>query len=91
MSIADVFADLEDYAHRDPWMSEALCAEIDPELWFPPASSSPGRAKAVCQSCQVRAECLSYALENGIEFGVWGGLSEPERQRLSPRSRDLAA
>ncbi|MDU5308733.1 MAG: WhiB family transcriptional regulator, partial [Varibaculum cambriense] len=43
---------------------------------------STREAKAVCELCEVRDECLSYALENDERFGIWGGLSERERRRL---------
>lgn len=39
-------------------------------------------AKKICESCEVRSECLQYALENDERFGIWGGLSERERRRL---------
>ena len=39
-------------------------------------------AKRVCRSCDVRAECLEYALEHDERFGIWGGMSERERRRL---------
>ena len=44
-------------------------------------AAPPGKQK-VCRSCEVRAECLEYALENDERFGIWGGLSERERRRL---------
>ena len=61
----------------------ALCAETDPDEFFPDKGSNPRAAKRVCGSCEVRAECLAYALEHGERFGIWGGLSERERRRLT--------
>lgn len=64
------------------WQQDALCAQTDPEAFFPEKGGSTREAKAVCQSCQVRAECLEYALANDERFGIWGGLSERERRKL---------
>lgn len=60
----------------------ALCAEVDSDIFFPAKGDSSMPAKSVCQSCEIRAECLAWALENGEEHGVWGGLSPDERRRL---------
>lgn len=62
------------------WQDAALCAQSDPEAWFPEKGGSTREAKRVCRSCPVRAECLEYAFENGERFGIWGGLSERERR-----------
>jgi WhiB family redox-sensing transcriptional regulator len=64
------------------WQDRALCAETDPEAFFPEKGGSTREAKRVCRSCEVRAECLEYALENGERFGIWGGLSERERRHI---------
>jgi WhiB family redox-sensing transcriptional regulator len=68
---------------EDPgWQDQALCAQADPEAFFPEKGGSTREAKRVCRNCEVRAECLEYALEHDIRHGVWGGFSEPERRRL---------
>jgi WhiB family transcriptional regulator, redox-sensing transcriptional regulator len=72
---------LEDTGDLD-WRDRALCAQTDPEAFFPERGGSVREAKRVCRSCEVRAECLEYALENDERFGVYGGLSERERRRL---------
>jgi WhiB family redox-sensing transcriptional regulator len=68
------------------WQDYALCAEIDGDLFFPEKGGSTREAKRVCRSCEVRAECLDYALEHGDEawarHGIWGGMSERDRRRL---------
>ncbi len=64
------------------WQDNALCAQTDPEAFFPEKGGSTREAKRVCRSCEVRAECLEYALEHDERFGIWGGLSERERRRL---------
>jgi WhiB family redox-sensing transcriptional regulator len=68
------------------WQADALCAQTDPEAFFPEKGGSTRDAKKVCSSCTVRSECLEYALENDERFGIWGGLSERERRRLRKRA-----
>jgi WhiB family redox-sensing transcriptional regulator len=66
----------------DDWKDRGLCREIDPELFFPEKGGSTREAKKICESCEVRPECLDAALANAERFGIWGGLSERERQAL---------
>jgi WhiB family redox-sensing transcriptional regulator len=66
----------------DLWQELALCAQTDPEAFFPEKGGSTREAKRICQGCQVKDECLEYALANDERFGIWGGLSERERRRL---------
>jgi WhiB family redox-sensing transcriptional regulator len=72
---------------NDNWKDDALCAETDPEAFFPEKGGSTREAKRVCRGCAVRDECLAYALGNDERFGIWGGLSERERRRLRQFSR----
>ncbi len=64
------------------WQDQALCAQTDPEAFFPEKGGSTREAKRVCASCDVRSDCLEYALANDERFGIWGGMSERERRRL---------
>lgn len=64
------------------WQADALCAQTDPEAFFPEKGGSTRDAKRICSTCEVRAQCLEYALQNDERFGIWGGLSERERRRL---------
>ncbi|MDO4898316.1 MAG: WhiB family transcriptional regulator [Rothia sp. (in: high G+C Gram-positive bacteria)] len=64
------------------WQADALCAQTDPEAFFPEKGGSTRDAKRVCNECPVREACLEYAMENDERFGIWGGLSERERRRL---------
>lgn len=64
------------------WQERALCAQTDPEAFFPEKGGSTREAKRICAGCEVRAECLEYALAFDERFGIWGGLSERERRRL---------
>ena len=68
------------------WQADALCAQTDPEAFFPEKGGSTRDAKRVCASCEVRDQCLEYALQNGERFGIWGGLSERERRKLKRRA-----
>ena len=72
------------------WRHQALCRDEVPELFFPigttgPAAAQVDEAKAVCRRCDVRTECLQWALETGQDAGVWGGTSEDERRALKRR------
>jgi len=64
------------------WQERALCAQTDPEAFFPEKGGSTREAKRVCLTCEVRDECLEYALSNDERFGIWGGLSERERRKV---------
>ncbi len=64
------------------WQEQALCAQTDPEAFFPEKGGSTREAKRICVGCDVRGECLEYALGQDERFGIWGGLSERERRRL---------
>ncbi len=77
------------------WQERALCAQTDPEAFFPEKGGSTREAKRVCLTCDVRNECLEYALGHDERFGIWGGLSERERTQaqeargLTARARSL--
>jgi WhiB family transcriptional regulator, redox-sensing transcriptional regulator len=91
LSMAEVFdpgfAGLTGFdAEEQGWQERALCAETDPEAFFPEKGGSTREAKKICTGCEVRAECLEYALGNDERFGIWGGLSERERRRLRRRA-----
>ncbi|MGH8328620.1 MAG: WhiB family transcriptional regulator [Steroidobacteraceae bacterium] len=64
------------------FMSRGVCAETDPEAFFPDKGDSTAAAKRVCAGCPVRAECLEYALQRGERYGVWGGTSERQRRAI---------
>ena len=70
---------------EEEWQERALCAQTDPEAFFPEKGGSTREAKQICNSCEVRTECLEYALGHDERFGIWGGLSERERRRLKRR------
>ena len=68
----------------------------DPDLFFPISSAGPGerqiaRAKMICAGCQVRQECLEFALAHDQVYGIWGGTTPQDRQRARRRQRRAAA
>lgn len=69
----------------------ALCQETDPEVFFPELGESGEPAKQVCRRCDLREECLGWALATRQKYGIWGGLSARERQRLLRRRREVTA
>lgn len=78
------------------WRHASVCREEDPELFFPIGNSGPAlqqieQAKAICRTCSVTEECLTWALESGQDAGVWGGLSEDERRALKRRGARMRA
>lgn len=72
------------------WQDGANCRGANADLFFPERGASTRSAKAICRECQVRAECLEFAIVTGEKFGIWGGMSERERRRVR-RDRQIAA
>lgn len=70
------------------WVDRARCRGLDPEQFFERGLARARPAIQVCQRCPVKEQCLQYALDNDIDFGVWGGLTE--RQRRAYQRRLLA-
>ena len=70
------------------WTTSAACAKADPDDLFV-TGAAQNRAKALCMGCPVRVECLADALDNQVEFGVWGGMTERERRALLRRRPDV--
>ncbi len=73
------------------WRANAACRNEDPELFFPLGDSGPALmqiqdAKAVCNTCDVVNDCLTWALDSGQDSGIWGGMSEMERRAIRRRS-----
>jgi len=72
------------------WTARAACKETDPDELFVQGAAQ-NRAKLICRGCVVRTECLADALDNRIEFGVWGGMTERERRALLRRRPDVTS
>lgn len=64
------------------WRGDALCAQADPEAFFPEKGGGTKAAKALCTQCDVREQCLRFSLESNEDDGIWGGLSTKERRKL---------
>jgi WhiB family redox-sensing transcriptional regulator len=71
------------------WQVHGACTSADTEMFFHPdgerGPSRSGRetaAKAVCATCPVLARCRTHALEAREPYGVWGGLSEADREQI---------
>lgn len=70
------------------WASLGLCHKGDPDVLFV-RGAAQNLAKALCRACPVRAECLADALDNRVEYGVWGGMTERERRALLRRRPEV--
>jgi WhiB family redox-sensing transcriptional regulator len=73
------------------WKDEALCAYVDPDLWYPEKGASSFPAKRICGQCPVRPDCLDDALERQDTHGIWGGLSYRQRLQLDRAGSAQAA
>ncbi|MCX5000927.1 WhiB family transcriptional regulator [Streptomyces longwoodensis] len=70
-----------------PDWTGALCAQTDPDLFFPAGhnqASDTRQAKRMCQRCPIQRACAEWAIREGIRDGVWGGLSEDDRRPFIP-------
>jgi WhiB family transcriptional regulator, redox-sensing transcriptional regulator len=72
----------------DDWRSRGACLRADPDLFFPLSSAAGCRpqvvaAKALCARCKVRQSCLEFALATRQIHGIWGGMTEEERNGLN--------
>ena len=65
-----------------PWAVFATCRDRDSDVFFPVTHEAEVEAIRICQGCPVRMDCLEFALEAKIHFGVWGGLNEKQRRSL---------
>ncbi|WP_329524736.1 WhiB family transcriptional regulator [Streptomyces sp. NBC_01462] len=75
---------------KTDWRENSACGSADADELF---ADSPRqkRAKTICMRCPVRTQCLAEALDERIEFGVWGGMTERERRVLLRRKPDVAS
>ncbi len=74
----------------EDWSARAACRTTDPDALFVQGAAQ-NRAKALCSGCVVRTECLADALDNEVEFGVWGGMTERERRALLRRRPNVTS
>lgn len=64
------------------WRARARCGQADPELFFPVEDEPTAEAVRICGACQVRPECLEWALARAEPWGIWGGLSTAQRESV---------
>ena len=69
-----------------PWAAYAACRQADPDLFFPAEGDEAATALKICRGCPVRSECLEWALDSRVRYGVWGGTTERDRRRLQRRT-----
>ncbi|HLS14468.1 MAG TPA: WhiB family transcriptional regulator [Beutenbergiaceae bacterium] len=74
----------------ESWTAQAACAKQEPDDLFVQGAAQRS-AREICFSCTVRTECLADALDNRIQFGVWGGMTERERRALLRRAPETAS
>lgn len=72
------------------WAERGACRDVDPDSLFVPGAAQH-RAKRVCLACPVRVDCLVEALDNRMEFGIWGGMTERERRSLLRRRPEVVS
>lgn len=65
-----------------PWAAFAACRERDPDMFFPATPAGEREAIRICHGCPVGVDCLEFALEARISFGIWGGMTEKQRRNL---------
>ena len=75
---------------RIAWVSKALCRAADPDELFV-RGAAQRKAAVICRHCPVMLECGADALDNHVEFGVWGGMTERERRALLRRRPDVTS
>jgi len=68
-----------------PWAAFAACRDRDPDIFFPTSARDEMDAVRVCRGCPVQLDCLEFAMEAKIRFGVWGAMTEKERRAMSRR------
>jgi hypothetical protein len=67
------------------WHGRGTCRQVDPDLWFESYPSKYDPVFKLCAECPVQVQCLRQSFDNAEEFGVWGGMSSNERERLIPK------
>ena len=71
----------------EDWRDQAACRGLDPTIFYPVDDDGVSVAQVVCNACDVRHECLEYALERREKDGVWGGATERDRRRIIRQRR----
>ncbi|AHB79585.1 WhiB family transcription factor [Mycobacterium phage Validus] len=67
----------------EAWEADALCAQVDPAIFFPEQGGSVREARRVCARCPVLDECYERAMSFSTDQeGVWAGLTKRERRKI---------
>jgi len=74
----------------ESWRKKANCADTPKVSFFPANKRSVKSALALCDACVVKGECLKYALDNEIIYGIWGGTTENQRRKIRSQNRVVA-
>lgn len=88
--LADLLQSLSADGLDMAWQDFANCRGADPNLFFPERGASTRTAKGICRDCQVREQCLEFAIVSSEKFGIWGMMSERERRKIR-KERQIAA
>jgi WhiB family redox-sensing transcriptional regulator len=75
---------------RIAWVSQGLCRTTDPDQLFV-RGAAQRKAAVICRHCPVIAECGADALDNRVEFGVWGGMTERQRRALLKQHPEVSS
>lgn len=88
--VASNLRDVPAIGTESEWTTRAVCADQDPDLLFVTGAAQRDAAR-MCDGCPVKLECLADALDNRVEFGVWGGLTERQRRAVLRRSPEVTS
>lgn len=83
-------ADKVDAPQADAWRERAACRGLDARIFYPVTEEEERAAQAVCEICEVRIDCLEWALERREKDGIWGGATERDRRRIIRQRRRTA-
>lgn len=61
---------------------DALCAETDPDAFFPEKGGKVRAVEAICAACEIRLQCLQWSMDNAEQHGTWAGVSENRRKQI---------
>jgi len=84
-AVDDLLGMMQDFYRRNAWMADGLCAQTDPELFFPESGQGTKAAEKICARCPVQAECFDFAMETGEGYGIWGGACTRTRKEILKR------
>jgi WhiB family transcriptional regulator, redox-sensing transcriptional regulator len=77
-------------ADNRAWVAKALCKETDPDALFV-RGAAQRKAAVICRHCPVMQECGAEALDNKVEFGIWGGMTERQRRALLKQHPEIVS